>query len=278
MGVKKTIHNLIVLMKKEKKIPVVEVKQSDRLLDGKTALITGGTGGIGKEIARVFLNAGAKVVLVGRNVKKLQQTKEELQFEEHVKTLSYDIAKMDEIPQMAKAAFDSFDDKRVDILVNAAGIIDSTDFLHVTEETFDKVIATNLKATYFVSQAVSRQMIEKGIKGHILNVSSSSAIRPASTPYQLSKWGINGLTKGMAEQLLPYGIVVNAVGPGPTATTMLGVNSEDGIDNYNSPSKRYVLPEEVANVALMLVSGAGDMIVGETYYITGGSATISMGN
>lgn len=277
MSIKRSIHNLIMLMKKEKKIPVIEIKQQDQLLEGKTVLITGGTGGIGKEIAKAALGAGAKVVLVGRNETKLLQTKEELQFGDKVKILQYDIANNSSILQMVDDAFSLFDDKRIDILVNAAGTIDNTDFLHVTEEIFDKIINTNLKATYFVSQEVSRHMIEKGIKGHILNVSSSSAIRPASTPYQLSKWGINGLTRGMANSLLPYGIVVNAIGPGPTATSMLGFNSEDGIDN-NSPSKRYVLPEEVANVALMLVSGMGDMIVGETYYITGGSGTISLYN
>ena len=114
------------------------------------------------------------------------------------------------------------------------------------------------------------------IKGHILNLSSSSALRPASTPYNISKWGIRGFTKGLADVMAPYGITVNAIGPGPTATEMLGVSETDTIYHPTNPSGRYATPEEIANLALFMISGAGDMIVGDTFYITGGSGTTTM--
>lgn len=276
MNIKNNIKNIISLMKKEKKIPVVEIRNQNQLLEGEIALITGGTGDIGKEIAKAFLNAGAKVILVGRNEEKLVHVKKELPFTDRVRIIPFDLLSINNYSQLMAEAEKAFDEKRIDILVNAAGIMGTTRFLSITEKEFDSVFNTNLKATVFLSQEVSNLMIRKGIKGHILNISSASALRPAATPYQLSKWGINGLTKGMADCLIPYGIVVNAIGPGPTASTMLGVNKEDGVDNNYSPSKRFIMPTEIANVAVMLVSGAGDMVVGDTFYITGGSGTLTL--
>ena len=124
-------------------------------------------------------------------------------------------------------------------------------------------------------QAVGKYMIENKIRGHILNVSSSSALRPAWTPYQMSKWAIRGFTMGLADTLLPYGIIVNAIAPGQVATSMLGKNETDSIDNRSTPIGRYAEPDEIANLATFMVSNMGEMIVGDTFYITGGSGTIS---
>lgn len=135
---------------------------------------------------------------------------------------------------------------------------------------------TNVKGTFFVSQAVGNYMIENRIKGHILNISSSSALRPAWGPYQISKWAIRGFTLGLAEKLQPYGIVVNAIAPGQTATPMLGKDSRDDIYNDYALAGRYIMPEEVANLAVFMVSGMGNMIVGDSVYMTGGSGTITL--
>ena len=134
----------------------------------------------------------------------------------------------------------------------------------------------NAKGTYFMSQAVSKFMIERKIHGHILNVSSSSSLRPAWTPYQMSKWAVRGLTLGLADVLLPHGIIVNAIAPGPVATPMLGKFEGDSIYNRMNPSGRYSMPQEIANLAVFMVSSMGDLIVGDTFYITGGSGTISL--
>lgn len=118
-------------------------------------------------------------------------------------------------------------------------------------------------------------MIDNHIKGHILNVSSSSALRPAWTPYQISKWAIDGMTKGFADLLLKDGIIVNGIAPGPTATDMVNMGDTSNIYYDAQPSHRYAMPEEIANLAIYLISPLADFIVGDTIYITGGSGTIS---
>ena len=126
---------------------------------------------------------------------------------------------------------------------------------------------------------MAKYMVRNKIKGHILNISSSSALRPAWSPYNISKWGVDGFTRGLADELIKYGIIVNAIGPGPTATPML-VNdtSEGGLYHPTNPSGRFLLPSEVAHLAVFMVSDYGNMIVGDTYYITGGAGTITMHN
>lgn len=170
-----------------------------------------------------------------------------------------------------------FSENRIDILVNSAGVSNLSDFINMPESEYDNIMDINVKDTFFMSQAVARYMIDNRIKGHILNVISSSALRPAWTPYQMSKWAIRGLTLGMADRLLPYGIVVNAIAPGPTATPMLN-RKDDSIGSSTVPAGRIAMPQEIATLATFMVSGMGDMIVGDTFYMTGGSGTISLHN
>ena len=150
------------------------------------------------------------------------------------------------------------------------------DFLSMEEEEWDKVMGTNAKGTYFMCQAMGRYMIGHGIKGHILNLSSSSAVRPASTPYRASKWTVRGMTLGIAEQLLPYGIVVNAIAPGPVATEMMGRQEGDSLYKEGQPAGRYADPREIANLAVFMASDMGNLIVGDTSYISGGSGLLNL--
>lgn len=180
-----------------------------------------------------------------------------------------------QLPVKVSEAANLFDG-RIDILVNSAGLVSKHDFFSMTGEEYDSIMDTNLKGTYFISREVAKLMIEKKIHGHILNLSSSSSLRPAWTPYQLSKWGIKGLTLGLADLLIPYGITVNAIAPGPTATPMLGRSEEDSLYEPYTPAGRYSTPEEIANLAVFMVSGAGDMIVGDTVYMTGGSGNLTL--
>lgn len=119
-------------------------------------------------------------------------------------------------------------------------------------------------------------MVDNKIKGHILNISSSVQNEPAWSPYRLSKWGIKGLTSGLAEKLLPYGIIVNAIAPGSTATNLLGVKDGDSIYTDDNLIGRYIMPDEVATYAKLLVSELGNMVVGDTVYISGGRGTITI--
>ncbi len=130
----------------------------------------------------------------------------------------------------------------IDILVNSAGVLSGKSFLEVTEEEYDAVMDINTKGTFFMTQAVANRMLLKKIHGHILNVTSSSSVRPAWTPYQLSKWAIKGFTLGAADKLLEHGIIVNAIAPGPVATEMLKRENPDSIYKANQPSGRYAMP------------------------------------
>lgn len=245
-------------------------------LAGRTALITGGTRGIGFAMAKQFLQNGASVVITGLTDAEVSDAAANLTA--YVRKgcvldgVVMDNLKVELFEECFAKACRLIGDHKFDILVNNAGINGSGTFGEVTPEMFDTVIGVNLKGTFFVSQMLANYMVRNGIRGNILNVGSSSSLRPAVTPYTLSKWGVRALTVGMAKTLIPHGIVVNAVAPGPTATSMMAVNGYDGtsLDFEQVPTGRYITAEEIANAATFLVSNMGRMIVGDMVYITGG--------
>ena len=117
-------------------------------------------------------------------------------------------------------------------------------------------------------------MIANKIKGHILIISSHRVLEASWSPYRLSKRGIEGITEGIAQRLVPYGIVVNAIGPGPAATAMQDELIEGSIYTPENPIERYTLPEEVAEYAKMMVSELGNTIIGQTLYMSGGAGVV----
>jgi 3-oxoacyl-[acyl-carrier protein] reductase len=270
-GVRKVIRN--VLPPKKEIVPILTPVDKEQTLQGKVALITGGSSGIGYAIAQAFLNSGCKVIIAGSNKEKLERAVENLSGK--VKGIQIDISNITSIPDKVKEAASLFEENRIDILVNSAGVHHTLAFENMTEEQFDKIMDTNVKGTFFMCQSVGKYMKDNKIKGHILNLSSSSALRPAWGPYQMSKWAIRGFTLGLAEKLQPYGIVVNAIAPGQTATPMLNKENTNDLFNGYALSGRYITPEEVANLAVFMVSDMGNMIVGDTFYMTGGSGTIT---
>lgn len=245
--------------------PIIVTVPSNELLKGKTALITGGSCGVGYSIAKALSEAGANVLICGRNLDKLQIAANEL----CCKYLVMDVCNVHNVEDIVEK---TFKENPIDILVNSAGVHGKDAFGHVSEETFDTVMNTNVKALYFISQKVSNLMIEHCIKGHILNVCSASALKPSWTPYEISKRAVQGITEGMAHKLIRYGIVVNGIAPGPTLTPML--RSEENLTWSANPSGRMSMPEEIASLALFMVSPKGDGIVGDTFFITGGSGTV----
>lgn len=250
----------------------------NELLLGRVALITGGTSGIGYEIAKAFSNAGASVIITGRNHERVANAVKSLRKQSCVGGgilgIEMDVRNTAEL----KARFveaEKMADRPIDILVNNAGVL-GCNFSDGSETDYDAILDTNLKGVFFLSQLVAHYMKERQIKGNILNVASSSSLRPASSAYTVSKWGIRGLTLGMAKLLSPYDIVVNGIAPGPTATPMLmpgGVNED--ISFNTNPTGRYALPEEIANMAVVLVSNMGRMVVGDIVYMTGGAGLIT---
>ena len=250
----------------------------NELLKNRTALVTGGTSGIGLEITKAFLRSGASVVFTGRNEEKINKifdivVTDEPSFNDRLHGILMDNTDVSSFEPKISQVLPLIGGK-LDVLINNAGILDGW-FGTSSENEYDKVLDTNLKGAFFLSQVVARYMKTNGIKGNILNIASSSSLRPANSAYALSKWGIRGLTLGMAKSLIPYGIVVNGIAPGPTKTPMLMDEKETNIANDNSPLERYVMPEEIANMAVIMVSDMGRSIVGDIVYMTGGAGIIT---
>ncbi len=249
------------------------------LLLGKTALVTGGTSGIGRAIAASFLNAGGNVIITSRSEESAEnvanligasvQNKNgriygiELNNKD-VATFEYKIDTILSLPEI----------KQIDILVNNAGI-NSNGSYNCTEEAYDAILETNLKGMFFLSRCVAEYMIKNHIEGNILNIASASSLRPAISPYILSKWGVRGMTLGLAKKYIKHNIVVNGIAPGATATPMLGKNSSSDITLPQNPSGRYALPEEIANMAVVMTSSLGRLIVGDIVYMTGGAGILT---
>lgn len=273
MFIKRILKKFVRVKKEKVLIPTLE----GSFLNDRCALITGGSSGIGYSIAKSFLNNGATVIITGRNIGKLEDAKKKLVKDCKVKEDKIKINTLDLLDlKNMKNEFDKIvSNNIIDIFVNNAGVNGGEVFPNTSEEDFDKVMDTNLKGLYFFSQIIADYMVENKIKGNILNITSSSSLRPGISPYILSKWGEKSLTLGMAKKYLPYGIVVNALAPGNTSTSMVNKNDLLDLTCDYSPSKRFIAPEEIGNIATILVSNMGRMIVGDTIYMTGGSGVIT---
>lgn len=264
-----------------KKIPVEIPTLYGEVLKGKVAVVTGGTTGIGFEIAKAFIHNGASVIITGRDSERIANAvvklKKEIGNSENMFVCGevLDNTMTTQIEDRWKQILSHIENKHIDILVNNAGVISKTHFGKTDEKDYNLVMETNLKGTYFLSEIVSNYMIENGIKGNILNISSSSALRPAVSAYSMAKWAIHGLTLGMAKKLSPYGIVVNSITPGPTATRMLQSDNIININRMSSPSERYATASEIANLAVIMVSDMSKMLNGDTMYATGGCGLLT---
>lgn len=246
------------------------------LLEGRTALVTGGTSGIGLAIAKAFVRNGASVAITGRSRSKIDASLECIGQDARVAGVILDNTTGDESAftyalEEAEAALGH----TLDLLVNNAGVIAGGSIPRTTIDGFDLTIATNLRGSYFLSQAFARKLILAKRGGNILNVCSSSSLRPAISPYTVSKWGLRGLTMGLAKSLAPHGIVVNGIAPGPTATPMLMADANGNLANSRVPAGRYATAEEIANMAVVLVSDLSRMVVGDIVYMTGGCGNLT---
>ncbi len=276
---KKIIRFVLTCGKPEIKVyPNVSILAPSSLLKGRTALITGGTSGIGFEIAKAFAKAGCYVVITGRNQNRLDSACQDINFELKVQNKVIGIVlnnlEINTFKEKLQDVVKLVPSHRLDILVNNAGV-HGGHFSDVNELQYQEIMDTNLKAPFFLTQIIAHYMIENSIHGNILNVASSSSLRPADSAYCLSKWGIRGFTEGAARSLAPYNIVVNGIAPGPTATPML-INEEK--DDYSWPvglTGRMVMPEEVANMAVVLCSDMSRMIIGDIIYMTGGGGNVT---
>lgn len=256
--------------------PIIIMPSSGSELKDKVVLISGGTGGIGLEIARNFLLSGAKVIITGTNERKFEKIKSEIS-NDKLKFIVLDYKEPSSFESKLGEIINIWG--RLDIFVSSTGVHvdrDGLDFVNVTLDEYDTIMNINLKSTYFMCQTVAKYMIENKIKGHILIISSQSALEPSWSPYRLSKLGIDGITKGMAQRLLEHGIIVNAIGPGPTNTSMQKNYREGNLYTPLNPIKRFTTPEEIAQIAKILVSDLGNTIVGQTIYMSGGRGIVEI--
>lgn len=250
----------------------------NEMLRGRAALVTGGTSGIGYEIAKAFINAGAKVVITGRNEQKLSKACAAINKEVSCKNMIFglvmDNTNVKTMPQKLEEIKSLVGGQSVDILVNNAGVVGG-EVKDCLEEQYDRIMDTNLNGTFFLSQLMARYFVNNKIGGNILMIGSSSSLRPATSAYTITKNAVYGFTKGLAKVLAPYGITVNGLAPGPTATPMLMPDGVRDEISFSNSLGRYVLPGEIANMAVFLVSNMGRSIIGDMIFMTGGSGVIT---
>ena len=259
-----------------KKIPVEIPTLYGEVLKGKVAVVTGGTTGIGFEIAKAFIHNGASVIITGRDSERIANAvvklKKEIGNSENMFVCGevLDNTMTTQIEDRWKQILSHIENKHIDILVNNAGVISKTHFGKTDEKDYNLVMETNLKGTYFLSEIVSNYMIENGIKGNILNISSSSALRPAVSAYSMAKWAIHGLTLGMAKKLSPYGIVVNSIAPGTINTDMNKNFSKEELEQIeeNTPLGRIGSPKDIAKCVCWLIDD--NFTTGQIISINGG--------
>lgn len=255
--------------------PVFVPVYHSTLLSGRTALVTGGTKGIGNAIARAILDSGGSCVITGRNPDNVAECVERLRARGQGAVHGIDLEMQDDASFPAKYARVVEMTGGIDILVNNAGLLNFARFGATTREDFDQVIHSNLRGAYMLSQVVADDWIKKGTKGNILNVCSSSSVRPANSPYSLSKWALRGMTPGLAKVLAPYGITVNGIAPGPTATIGFVGKNNATMARPQMPSGRLIAEEEIADLAVVLVSSMGRMVMGDVLYVTAGCGVLT---
>lgn len=244
----------------------------------KSVIVTGGAKGIGRAIAERFLKDNARVMISDIDEKALLVTQKELSQIGEVEIFVGSVAERIDVHNLVAQTIGAFG--QIDVLVNNAGIVHSADFLDITEEDFDRVMGVNLKGAFLLSQAVAKHMVERVKNGEnpgcIINMSSinDTVALPSQIPYSVSKGGVKQLTRAVALSLAPYGIRVNAIGPGSIKTDMLegviGDRDKEQKVLERTPLYRIGKASEIASVATFLASKAASFITGEVIYVDGG--------
>jgi 3-oxoacyl-[acyl-carrier protein] reductase len=242
-------------------------------LNGKAALVTGASGGIGGAIARALHAQGATVVLSGTRLDALEQLKGMLGARAHVV-----VAKMDDaadIERLAKEA--EAVAGKIDIVVNNAGITRDNISMRMKDEEWEKVLQVNLTGTFKLTRAAMRGMMKRRF-GRVINITSVVGVtgNPGQANYAAAKAGLIGMSKSLAQELASRGITVNCVAPGFIATAMTDVLTDEQKKTIlgRVPAGRLGTPEEIAAAVVFLASDEAAYVTGQTLHINGGMAMI----
>ncbi len=247
-------------------------------LDGKTALVTGSSRGLGYVLARGLAQAGARVLINGTNEKRLDEAVETLRAEGlDVAPCPFDVRDKDAIDRAITGVQDK--QGRIDILVNNAGVQSRAPVEEFTFEEWQRVMDINLTGVFLTSQRVIQDMIPRK-SGKIINICSMSSeiCRPTAVAYSASKGGVKQLTKALCVELAKHNIQVNGIGPGYFITEMtqpLADNPDfDVWIKGRTPAARWGLPEELVGAAVLLASEASSFINGQILYVDGGMLSV----
>lgn len=256
---------------KEYKQPIIKIdvvqKDLNEVFNDKTYLITGGGSGLGFYMAQKLISEGAKVIITGRNEKKLMDAKEKLG--KNCEYLIYDIQDVSLAEDTIIKLFKKY--KKIDGLINNAGIsLHEWDFMKVDEEKFDSQFQTNLKGSYFLTQAYIKEVLKNKTEANIIFITSERGTMCDDLPYGLTKASINSLIQALSYKYYKNGIRVNGIAPGVTVSNMTGLNKDGDLYNNNT-SNRYFLPEEIAEVTAFLLSDYSKCISGEIIHCNAGN-------
>ncbi len=241
-------------------ITYLEINQihSDKMLEGKNIVVTGGTSGIGYEIAKEAISLGAKVLITGRNTDKLKEIKKALNCD----TVQWDISKA-ELAKEKVEEIVKITNGEIDCFINNAGVYKDSQYDSCSIEDWNKIMDTNLKGLYFATREIVLQCFEKRKEGNIIMVSSMAGIQYEDGPYATSKAGVIHLTHSFAKKLLNKNIRVNAVAPGITISNINQINEEGNIYKENTKRKRILSAKEIADVTMFLISDSSKCITGQ---------------
>ncbi len=247
-------------------------------LQDKVAIVTGGGTGIGRGIALAYAREGAIVVIANRREEKGQGVVNEIEREGgRALFVRTDIRSLPDIDNLVERPVEAYG--RIDILVNNAGVATAfAPFLNLPPDMYDLVADTNLRGTFFVTQRVARVMAQQR-SGKIVIISSNLAdiAQPETCHYMATKGGLKSLTKGLALELSPYGICVNAIAPGEIYVESAKEFFDDPANRPRFdavPLRRFGYPQDVAGAAVFLASSESDYITGTTTVIDGGQSIV----
>jgi 3-oxoacyl-[acyl-carrier protein] reductase len=246
---------------------------SGAALDGRVAIVTGGSRGIGAAIAALLAEDGAAVVVSGRDSDRLERTATELEAQGRaVLSVVADAAKREDADKLVEAARARFG--RVDILVNNAGITRDGLLVRMKDEDWDRVMEVNLRGAFLMTRAVTKAMVRQKSGGRVINIASTAGAmgNAGQANYSAAKAGLIGLTKAAARELAHWSILVNAVAPGLIETDMAAAIPAAAREALLAqvPLKRVGTPREVAEVVRFLAGDGAAYITGQVVHVNGG--------